>query len=236
MAFNLARYDLNPFNIGAQSELYLTVYGSEKITPVTGFSSQVYLTCEGQEQVTKSIIGYSGRYIDGSAGLETINEEVIKGELSVILFPRFSETVGAQITRAADIRPSVSGLESISGQTDISASVFIPAKCYEIISANTALGMDLTLDVTGYELVNESASVIDLDSKTCNLTVTLKPGQKLVIDASTYTVLLDGENAIELQSGDWIDELDRETTDISILAATGTANLTASITYLERYL
>ena len=75
-----------------------------------------------------------------------------------------------------------------------------------------------------------------LDLAICYLTVTLKPGSTLIIDANNYNILLDGENAIELQSGDWLDDLDRETVDIAIGAASGVSGLSASILYTERYL
>ena len=75
-----------------------------------------------------------------------------------------------------------------------------------------------------------------MDIIVCELNITLKPGQKLIVDATNYNVLLDNENAIWAQSGAWIDELTRETSSISINASSGVANLSANILYTERYL
>lgn len=236
MGFNLDRYDLTKYNLGGQPTIYLAVYGREQIRPILGSSSDIFISAAGSESVNRSINGLPCRYIDGSAGLETVSEGVVKGEMFILSSPRFEENVTSQIKRAADIRPSVRGQESVTYQGQLTANLYYSVHFNENVNEEVWLGTDLLLSAAGYELVSESASVILLDQKVCKLTVTLEPGQKLIIDAANYTVLLDGENAIELQSGDWIDELDRETTDISILAATGTAYLTTSITYQERYL
>ena len=237
MGFNLDSFDLTRYNVGGQSILYLVAAGSEKVTTSIGFSSDIFLSCSGAEQVNRSIVGYPCHFIYDVSGLETDNELVVKGETFIILEPRFAENVTGKITQAANVKASARGLENITtSSASIAADIVMTVNGDELIMPNLNGGAELTLSAEGYELISESASVIVLDQKVCNLTVTLKPGQKLIIDAENYTVLLDGENAIELQSGDWIDELDRETTDISILAATGTAYLSASITYQERYL
>ena len=85
------------------------------------------------------------------------------------------------------------------------------------------------------EVVDASVSAIALDEIICELSVTLKPGQVLVIDANNYNVLLDGQNAIHIQSGAWLDELNRETQNVRITADYPT-NLSATILYTERYL
>ena len=58
----------------------------------------------------------------------------------------------------------------------------------------------------------------------------------MIIDANTYNVWIDQQNAVYVHSGDWLDELNRETQDFVITAASGAGNLEASILYTERYL
>ena len=77
---------------------------------------------------------------------------------------------------------------------------------------------------------------MSLSQNTCVLNVTLLPGQTMVIDAENYTVTIDGVDAMDCHVSGWIDKLTRETESIQIQAAAGTANLTASIQYRERYL
>ena len=92
----------------------------------------------------------------------------------------------------------------------------------------------------GGELVSQVATAITVEEILCLINTTLQPGQKLIIDAGTYNVLIDGENAIYTQQGEWLDELNRNTMSITITAKNANKptlkNLSASILYTERYL
>lgn len=64
--------------------------------------------------------------------------------------------------------------------------------------------------------------------------ITIPPGSTLVIDSNNYVVLLDGENVIWCQSGDWL-FLNRNTYDI-VLDFVGGQSTTQKILYTERWL
>lgn len=66
------------------------------------------------------------------------------------------------------------------------------------------------------------------------ITIAIPPGGELRIDSDTFRVLLDGENILYAQEGDWIN-VAREVIYLDIESATGGA-LEGSITYQERYL
>lgn len=86
------------------------------------------------------------------------------------------------------------------------------------------------------EVFQASADIIALSEIVCELPgVILKPGQVLIIDSGSYNVLLDGDNAIHLQSGDWLDNLSRSTVNI-LISGTNATKLSASVLYTERYL
>ena len=64
--------------------------------------------------------------------------------------------------------------------------------------------------------------------------IAIPPGGEIRIDSDTFRVLLDGENILYAQEGDWIN-VAREVLYLDIESATGGA-LEGSITYQERYL
>lgn len=66
------------------------------------------------------------------------------------------------------------------------------------------------------------------------ITIAIPAGGELRIDSDTFRVLLDGENILYAQEGDWI-HVAREVLYLDIESATGGA-LEGSITYQERYL
>ena len=235
MAFNRSKFNHLPFNVQSDMVKWLHVRALEEVDAVIGSALNFFPLAIGNERVNETIEGVMGSFITASGG-ETISEEVGEAQMTVILFPHFEENVTEEVELGADITPTLTGDEIVSNNASIGANYCPVVNYNETVNAVTALGAKIYPEVEGYELISESASLENIDTKTCVLTLTLRPSQVLIIDANNYNVLLNNQNAIEVQSGDWIDELNRNTTDITISAASGVANLSASILYTERYL
>lgn len=125
----------------------------------------------------------------------------------------------------------------LTGKLKISQKVLSPAAAStEITMGNRHLSQYVMTNGETLDLIDAISSVESLELKTCVLTLTLKPGQTLIVDANTYNVWIDGENAVYTHSGDWLDELDRNTQKFEITAGTNLRHLSASILYTERYL
>ena len=235
MAFNRSKFNHLPFNVQSDMVKYLHVSALEEIDAVIGSALNFYPLGIGNERVIETVVGDKGIFISVT-GSEVISESVGEAQATVILFPQFAETVTEETAIAAEIMLSVTGNEAVSEDVAIMANIYPDIDATETVDAVTSLGAEICPVVEGYELISESASLENIDTKTCVLTLTLRPSQVLIIDAENYNVLLDNQNAIEVQSGDWIDELNRNTTDITISAASGLSNLSATILYTERYL
>ena len=235
MAFNLAQYNLNPFNVQGGHVRWIRADGSETVNAFIGSALQIFASGIGNERVDEQTAGEPARFLIAN-GTETVGELVANGQLTVLLYPTFGEAVGAEIDLSAEITPAAVMGEVVDAETDLGADIYPTASGSETVDADTALGSNIYVTAEGYELVSESASLDIIDEVVCLLKTTLKPGHRIIVDADTYTVLLDGENAIEIQSGEWVDELNRETVDIVIGAASGVANLSARLIYTERYL
>ena len=235
MAFNLSRYNLSAYNIDTGNERWIKALGEEEVTVSIGSALEIFADAIGYERVDTTLDGAPTHFFTGS-GAEAVGELVAEGQISILIAPLFEEAVTAETDIQAEYRLTVPFAEQVTADTDIQANIYPVCENEEIVTAETALGANIYLDADGYELVSESASLVAIDTKTCYLNITLKPGETLIVDANTYNVLLNGENSVDVHSGDWIDELNRETTDITITAARGVANLSASILYTERYL
>lgn len=79
-----------------------------------------------------------------------------------------------------------------------------------------------------------TAGAIFLDEERIAIACTIPPGGVLRIDTENYTVTLDGENILHLQSGDW-PKLARGLQQLLVASGTGGA-LAGSLTYQEAYL
>lgn len=235
MAFNHAKFNRNPYNTPGELLRWLKVIGVEQVDTSIGSALNYYALAIGNERVSKVIEGTKAYFTEASY-TETISENVGEVQMSVILYPTFEENVTEETTIVAEIHPAVSGLEEITDVLVPNANLCLTSDLMEEVDADTALGANFYVLAEGYELISESASLENVETKVCVLNVTLQPSQVLIIDANTYNVLLDQQNAIDIHSGDWIDELNRNTTELKIGAASGVANLSATILYTERYL
>lgn len=235
MAFNLSKYNLQPFNAGGQRVRWIAAAASEKVTAQIGTGTLTYISCSSSEQVSSNANGAQGRFFKAHI-TEVISELVEEAQMSVLVDAIANEIVSSEAEQAAEIRPVVVSREAVNAEAELGSNSYLAAAAEETIHPDLILGSNIYPMPEMYELVDGAASLISLDTRVCVINTTLKPGQRLIIDANTYNVLLDSENAIHLHSGEWIDELSRETTEISITARSGATNLSASILYTERYL
>lgn len=102
------------------------------------------------------------------------------------------------------------------------------------LCTNITLTINMFKSYIFSELLNCEVLVDFLEYIICNIDVTLYPGHELRIDSDLFNVMLNGQNAIHLQRGDWI-YLDRNSTELLLEAGTG-GRLDGQIIYQERYL
>ena len=217
MAFNLASFNNTAFNAGSDGvEAYVTAIGNERV-------------------LTDEMQAGNGVYISGS-GTETIGEGVTTGMSSIVIRAEMSESVLEETTIMLEARPTAIGNEAVSYAITPGQQTMVKAKGLEEVTASAITDKETWLAVSFYELVSESATLEAVDLHVCELNVTLQPGQRMIVDAINYNVWIDGQNANWVQAGEWIDELTRETSSISVTASAGVSELTASILYTERYL
>ena len=236
MAFDTRRFDIHGFDVSGGMFRYIKAKGSETVSSSIGSALNYHVLAIGYERVTHPIlIGVSGRAVS-VFGAEVVDELVTEGNLYINPKPRFAEIISADAALGAEIRFSLALTEAITDRLTLGADIALELDGTETVDSDAVLGADIRLEPEGFELVSASATADAIETKVCVLNVTLRPGQRLIVDANNYNVLLDGENAIHIQSGDWIDELIRNTTAIDITAASGNRNLQASILYTERFL
>lgn len=235
MSFDTGRFDLTGFDVTGGMLRTFKANGLESVTAVVGSALNYYLLAIGNERIEKSISGLQGLIIAG-IGAESISEGAIEGLSCIRPRPIFTENISKSATLGAVIGVTVEFAENINHSVVMGADIAISAIFMESITPTIIPGADVITSADGYELVSADATSESVETKICVLNITLQPGQKLIIDASNYNVLLGGENAIWVQSGDWIDEINRNTTEIRIDAAAGSTNIDASIMYTERFL
>ena len=240
MAFDLSRYNLTAFNASSLVR-WMRLDFSEEVTSVTGVNIDIYPRIYCNEKIDTSINGAPCRYMDGVEGTETVSEDVSEVIAVIWVTASGTEDVTKELYASSKTFLTMDFSEEVSAETALGQKLCLVSPMEEIVDADVPLGQNIWLYADGYELVSESASLDAIHESVCYLgtpdnPLTLKPGDKLVIDASTYNVLLNGQNAIWYQAGDWLDEMNRNTISIDITASAGLANLSATILYTELFL
>ena len=234
MAFNLSKFNQTYFNRLNLSSISLTVEFTEDISAECGIAAEFRSTAAIVEKVTASANGQSGI-------LPVVSyEEEISGSavLGITALPvcRISEAVSASGKAAAQYGPPAAFTEIVSSDVEAASMLSVNAAISENVTAKAVPGALLSAIASYFELVNGSASVETTEVIACLIDVTLQPGDRLVVDAVTYNVYLNDENIVDLHRGEWIDELNRDTINLEVIASTGTNNLEAQVLYTERYL
>lgn len=115
---------------------------------------------------------------------------------------------------------------------------------YKLFSIKKSEDIDINIIAPGFIIIGQ-----------CILKCNLKPGETIIIDSNEYVVLKNAVEIVEdeteesdtneivrdyvesvhMQSGDWIDTLDRNTSLIGIQDVAGSDGLSASVEYIERF-
>ena len=92
---------------------------------------------------------------------------------------------------------------------------------------------DLPAVLSASEALTALLSATSQTTERAVFQLTIPPGGELRIDSGLFTVLLDGENVLYAQSGDWV-EVSRDLLRLTVESASG--RLEGQLIYTERYL
>ncbi len=233
-AYNSARYNIAKFNVGQADSIWAV--GNSKTT--VGFSyAGITNLLKGNAVVrfdAEQMKLDPGRMITGSTGMTFANQSIANAY--------FWRHATAATIWSKQINLSHESYIVAAESTTFDTKINLSHESYVSGAESTTLDPNINLSQQAFvsgnagEVFSQTADVIVLTESICSFPgLTLKPGQVLTIDAGSYNVLLDGENAIYLQEGDWLDNLSRDTINITA-SGTGAEKLHIQILYVERYL
>ena len=234
MSYNTDQYNLAGYNVGQEdSERWLAVRITETIKGLFTASRDTFLFATFREQV--SCVTSIGRGHFAAA----VFSEAVSGRCAMItvhyMRPNFTEIVSAQTKGAFFYWGNLTLSETVDAAAKVESNRWLAQNFTEVVTAVLSGSIQVFPILNIYELVSAICDVQAVDEYTSILNVTLPPGGKLIIDADNYNVLLNGENAIHLHSGDWLNAMNRMTQNIRVQSGTG-GTFSARILFTERYL
>lgn len=138
--------------------------------------------------------GETAIVIDGAATFV----RVIDADIAADVIIKGEATIAAQYRVGADTSVDISAMAlpsasySVSGDSEIDINADVTPT--RIISAS---------DMFAIIVIGGIAETGNYSEETASISVTMHPGQVLIIDTEYYTVTLDGENVIDRYSGAW---------------------------------
>ena len=226
--YSLARYSVNR----AEKELVIAERFSAALGALAGASVPVDIrerygeTLRGAVRGTVSVISvFSGRDSLGAA---------VRGSADVLIGAALSEALRGTAYGQKNIPAALSARETLSRIIWASKDLPVGQDLEDSLSSRIEGSKDIVTALAGWEVLTSLTAATSQTTEQAVFRLTIPPGGELRIDSELYTVLLNGENALHTQSGDWIN-LSRELLRLNIESATG-GELEGQMIYTERYL
>lgn len=227
--YSLARYSVNQETKTVEiaerfSETMGAVAGAAIPVDFRGrFADALQGTVQGTVSVISTFLALSGLFTAAKASADVITRAV------------FSDALQSSLYAQKNMPTAVAVLEELSarvwGSKDITAA---PLDLADRLTAQTAGSKNIPAPLQASEILTSIMEAASQTTERTTLQLTIPPGGELRIDSELFTVLLDGENALHTQSGDWIN-ISRNLLRLIVESASG-GQLQGQLIYTERYL
>lgn len=231
--FSRDRFNLSRFSLGSHdTTLPIEVTFSDELKSVAGIAIPVETTAFFNDVVRGALRGAIATKSAFESTAALLNTSSMKANINLTFVSeeRMSfKVVGSQNSYiVADLSENLK--TAAYGSKTIPYSVeFCSAFATEVCGVK-----NIRTSLVANEVLT---SVMDAGSQSTEIArfnITLPPGGEIRIDSETYRVLMNGDNILYAQSGDWL-TLTRELLYIDIESATG-GDLEGTMIFTERYL
>ena len=144
-----------------------------------------------------------------------------------------SEAIQGSIYGQKNTPAALTVRDVLAARAQGSKNVPAPLELADRLTA-AAGSKNVTASLKVSEVLTSMLEATSQTTERTTLQLTIPPGGELRIDSELFLVLLNGENALHTQSGDWIN-VSRELLRLIIESASG-GQLRGQLIYTERYL
>lgn len=226
--YSLLRYSVNiakksiPVS-AAFSESLNTVAGSAVAIECAGkFRETAHGSIQGTVAVISSLSAYSGLFTSARMSADVVTASAMFEALQAVAYGQ-KDIPGGIIS--ADVLDA-----SVWGSKDIPATMALADR----LTAQTAGSKNIPAPLQASEIMTSIMEATSQTTERTTIQITIPPGGELRIDSELFIVLLNGENALHTQSGDWIN-ISRNLLRLIVESASG-GKLQGQLIYTERYL
>lgn len=226
--FSLARYSIN------QETAVIEI--AETFSEVLGAVAGAAIPVEHREKYAENIQGSARGTISVVTAFSAASDLLAAVSMSadVVLRGSFVDNLQAAAAGRKNIPDTLVSADELRGTLYASKNIPEALEGEEALSAAVEGSKNVPGPLYVSEVLTSVLSATSQTTETATFQLTIPPGGELRIDSEIYTVLLNGENALHTQAGDWV-HISRELLRLIIESATG-GDLRGQLIYTERYL
>lgn len=227
------RYSLAKFSVNLETKtIEIAETFSEALNSVAG----VAIPVDVRERYAGAVQGYTRGTISVVSTMSATEALSSAVKMSANIVARFTaaERLAAEVEAIKNLRAALASADSLAAAVQGSKHIPTIVAAYEALNANGSASKNIC---TAFVAADILTAIMDATSQTAEVVlmqVTIPPGGELRLDSDVFLAMLDGENVLYAQSGDWIN-VSRELLRLIVESATGGA-LEGQIIYTERYL
>lgn len=231
--YNDRRYSLARYSVNQETKTVEIVESfSEAMGAVAGaaipvdFRDRYAETLQGSVRGTVSVIsvfaGASGLFAKVNMSADVVTRASLAEALQGAAYAR--KNTPAVLEAAEEMSYMVTGSKNVPA----------PLELKDRLTAAAVGSKNIQADLKVSEVLTAMLEATSQTTERTTLQITIPPGGELRIDSGIFIVLLNGENALHTQSGDWIN-VSRDLLRLIIESASG-GKLRGQLIYTERYL
>lgn len=231
--YNDRRYSLARYSVNQETKtVEIAESFSEAMGAVAGaaipvdFRDKYAEALQGSARGTVSVISA----FSAASGLFT----TAKMSADVVTRAALSEVLRGSMYGQKNTPAALAARDTLTAQAQGEKNVPAPLELADRLTAAAAGSKNVPALLKGSEVLTSMLEATSQTTERTTLQLTIPPGGELRIDSELFLVLLNGENALHTQSGDWIN-VSRELLRLIIESASG-GQLRGQLIYTERYL
>lgn len=231
--FSRDRFNLSRFSLGSQDNIIpIEMTLVEELKQVAGVAIPVETTAFFNDVVRGSLRGAIAMKSTFESSADVMCTCAMNANIN---FPFMAEDAIRAIVEGSQNSNIVTTLAEALEKVVYGSKIMSNSASFQDVLIADTYGVK---DIQVTHIVNEVlTSMLDASSQLTEVTrinITLPPGSEIRIDSETFRVLMDGDNYLYAQEGDWL-TLTRELLYFDIESASG-GSLVGTVIYTERYL
>ena len=231
--YNDRRYSLARYSVNQETK---TVEIAESFSEAMGAVAGAAIPVDFRDRYAEALQGSARGTVSVISTFSAADRLFTTARMSADVVTRavLSEALQGSIYGQKNTPAALTVRDVLAARAQGSKNVPAPLELADRLAAAAAGSKNVPALLKGSEVLTSMLEATSQTTERTTLQLTIPPGGELRIDSGLFLVLLDGENALHTQSGDWIN-VSRELLRLIIESASG-GQLRGQLIYTERYL